>query len=426
MQVTRLDLLGDLRVVVSRPDRPGAVRVAVFPVVAGRLAEPCAGRARAVSEPLPVGAVAARTVVVTARTPSVAERTIAVTPGPVVVTARTPSVAERTIAVTPGPVVTAAEGTVRTTGTNRPVSVTARTVIAATEGAVTVTTRAVIATTEGAVRPAGAVGAVTIATRPVIATTERAVRPTGAVGAVTVTTRPVVATPERAVTVTTRPVIATPERAVTVTTGTVIATTERTVPVTAGAIVTTAERTVSVSTRPVVATAERTIRAPGANRAVTVTTGSVVATTEGTVTITTRTVGRSAVRSPRGAVRARSTLTEVTTSRPPIRRLVGGTTGAATVVATLPLAAFEVARSGRPPTAVTAPLRTAVASRPVLTVAVAPVSSLFVVVRHRSSSLRAEIRCPDGRPLCRCVWAVQLALRQVHHEPSAESTCGAP
>ncbi|PYY33244.1 hypothetical protein DEJ16_13675 [Curtobacterium sp. MCJR17_055] len=390
MQVTRLDLLGDLRVIVPRPDRPGAVRVAVFPVVAGRLAEPRAGRARAVSEPLPVGAVAARTVVVTARTPSVAERTIA---------------------VTPGPVVTAAEGTRRTTGTNRPVSVTARTVIAATDGAVTVTTRAVIATTEGAVRPAGAVGAVTIATRPVIATTERAVRPAGTVGAVTVTTRPVVATPERAVTVTT---------------GTVIATTERTVAVTAGAIVTTAERTVSVSTRPVVATAERTIRAPGANRAVTVTTGSVVSTTEGTVTITTRTVGRRAVRSPRGAVRARSTLTEVTTSRPPIRRLVGGTTGATTVVATLPLAAFEVARSGRPPTAVTAPLRTAVASRPVLTVAVAPVSSLFVVVRHRSSSLRAEIRCPDGRPLCRCVWAVQLALRQVHHEPSAESTCGAP
>jgi len=34
VEVTRVDLLGDLRVVVPRADRLGAVRVAVFPVIA--------------------------------------------------------------------------------------------------------------------------------------------------------------------------------------------------------------------------------------------------------------------------------------------------------------------------------------------------------------------------------------------------------
>ena len=279
VEVTGIDLVRDLGVVVTRADRTGAVRVPVFPVVPSGLAEAGAGRAVTVAEPLPIGSTVAG-----------------------------------------GAVVIATERTVIAAATNGPISVTAGTVIVAAEGPVTITTGTVIVPTERTVVAATANGPVAITA-----------------GAIVVPT----------------------ERPVTITTGTVIVPTER---------------------------------------PVTITTRTVIVPTERTVTITTRTVSCGPVRSPRRTVVPGSTFAEFTAGRPSVRAVAARTIPTRGPTTSTPtFTSFEVTRPRRPTTAV------AFASRSIRTVSVTPVSPLFVVVRHRSSSLRAEDSCLGDRPLCRCV-----------------------
>ena len=294
VEVTGIDLVRDLGVVVTRADRTGAVRVPVFPVVPSGLAEAGAGRAVTVAEPLPIGSTVAG-----------------------------------------GAVVIATERTVVATTANGPISVTAGTVIVAAEGTVTITTGTVIVPTE------------------------------------------------RTVTVTTRTVVVPTERTV------VAATANGPVAITAGAIVVAAEGPVTITTGTVIAPTERTV---------TVTTRTVIVPTERTVTITTRTVSCGPVRSPRRTVVPGSTFAEFTAGRASVRAVAARTIPTRGPTTSTPtFTSFKVTRPRRPTTAVT------FASRSIRTVSVTPVSPLFVVVRHRSSSLRAEDSCLGDRPLCRCV-----------------------
>ncbi|MBM7474323.1 hypothetical protein [Curtobacterium herbarum] len=326
VEVASVDLVRDLRVVVTRADRPGAVRVAVFPVVTRSLAEPCTGRAVAVAESFALGstiprgtvvvatertvvaATAERTVTITTRSivvptertvsASTADRAVTITTGTVIpATERTISagVAHGTFAVATGTVVAATERTVVATAAERTVTITTRTVITPTERTVTITTRTVVVPTERTVP---------ITTGPIVVPTERTVTGSTAGRTVTVTTRTVVASTERTVPITTGPIVVPTERTVTgstagrtvtVTTRTVVASTERTVPIATGPIVVPTERTVTgsaagrtvtVTTRTVVASTSRTVA---------ITTRPIVTSTERTVTITTRTVRRGTV-----------------------------------------------------------------------------------------------------------------------------------
>ncbi|WP_260497670.1 hypothetical protein, partial [Curtobacterium herbarum] len=121
VEVSGIDLVRDLGVVVTRADRTGAVRVPVFPVVPSGLAEAGAGRAVTVAEPLPIGSTVAGGAVVIAT-----ERTVVAT------TANGP------ISVTTGTVIVPTE---------RTVTITTGTVIVPTERTVTITTRTVVVPT---------------------------------------------------------------------------------------------------------------------------------------------------------------------------------------------------------------------------------------------------------------------------------------
>jgi len=412
VEVAGIDLVGDLRVVVTRADRTGAVRVAVFPVVPSSLTEAGAGRAVTVTEPLPVGSTVAGGALVVA-----AERTVVA--------------AERTITIATRTVVVAAERTVTAPPANGPVTITAGPVIVPTERTVTITAGPVVVPTERTVAAPPTHGPVTIATGAVIVPTERTVTiATGAVivpteRTVTIATRTVVVAAERTVTIATGAVIVPTERTVTIATRTVIVPTERTVTIATRTVVVAAERTVTIATRTVVVAAERTVTAPPANgpvtvtagpvivptertvtiparpvivpteRTVTITTRPVIVPTERTVTITTRPVSCRTVRSPRRTVVPGSAFAEVATRGPTIRAVAARTIATRAPTAGTPtFTTLEVTRARRPTTAV------AFAARSIRTVSVSTVSPLFVVVRHRSSSLRAETRAPA---IVRCV-----------------------
>ena len=176
---------------------------------------------------------------------------------------------------------------------------------------------------------------------------------------------------------------------VTVTAGTVVVPTERPVTITTGTVIVPTERTVTITTGTVIVPTERTV---------TITTRTVIVPTERTVTITTRTVSCGPVRSPRRTVVPGSTFAEFTAGRASVRAVAARTIPTRGPTTSTPtFTSFKVTRPRRPTTAV------AFASRSIRTVSVTPVSPLFVVVRHRSSSLRAEDSCLGDRPLCRCV-----------------------
>jgi hypothetical protein len=434
VEIAGIDLLGDLRVVVARADRPSAVRVTVFPVVTGSLTETSTCRAVAVAESLPLGTTVAggSVVVATERTvvAAAAERTVAITTGPIIVPT------ERTVPITTGPVVVPTERTVVASAAHGTVTITTGPIIVPTERTVPITTGPIIVPTERTVVASAAHGTITITTRPVIVPTERTIpittrpiiaptertipittRPiivptertvvaSAAHGTITITTRTVIVPTERTIPITTRPVIAPTERTIPITTGPVIAPTERTIPITTRPVIAPTERTVPITTGPVIVPTERTIVAAAAHGTVTIATGPVIAPTGRTVSITTRTVSCGSVRTPRRTIVPGTAIAEVTARGPAIRAVAPGSIAAGpTTFRARTFATFEVTRARGPATAV------AFTSRPIRTVSVTPVSSLFVVVRHRSSSLRADDSCLGDRPLCRCVVLGQSALR---------------
>ncbi|WP_181420092.1 hypothetical protein [Curtobacterium sp. MCPF17_003] len=403
VEVARLDLLGDLRVVVARTDRLRAVRVAVFPVVARGLTEAGAGVTAAVPETTTfITAVATRAVRRTAAERTVGGTTTGRTIGGTT-TVRAVPVTSRTVRATTVRAVAVSGGTVRTT-TVRAVAVSSGTVRATAVRAVAVTSRTVRATTERTV-----------------AVTARPVRGSATVGTITVSSGTFGrSTTVRTIAITSGTVRTTAVRAVAITSGTVRgAATERTVPITTRTVGSALERSVAVTARPV--------RATTTERTITVTSRAVRATTVRTIAIAPRTIGTArtiAARRPTG-------VTTVALPRRPVVPVAGSertiavatrravpsgcavterTVSTLRTITTVTFTALELARSRRPTTiALAAPPRSAVATGEPVAVpsgsisAVPVVPPLIVVVRHRCSSSRARCSASGVRPLCRCV-----------------------
>ncbi|XNN87645.1 hypothetical protein ACL00T_15075 [Curtobacterium flaccumfaciens] len=417
VEVARLDLLGDLRVVVARTDRLRAVGVAVFPVVARGFSKSGAGVTCPVTEAATfLTAVATRAVRRTA-----AERTVGgTTSGRAVgrsATVRAVPVTSGTVRTTTVRTVAISGGTIRTT-TVRTVPVTSRTVRATTERTVAITPRTVRRS----------------ATVRAIAITSRTVRGAATVRAIAITSRTVRgAATVRAIAITSRTVRgAATERTVAVTSGTVRgAATVRAIAIPARTVRAALERAVTVTTR--------TVRAPTTERTVTVTSRAIGAATERTIAIPPRTIGTartiaarrpagvSTITLPRRTVVAvagpERTVAVATRSAVPSRRAVTErTVSTLRTITTVAFAALELAGTGRPPTiALAVPTRSAVATWEPVAVpsgsisAVPVVPPLIVVVRHRCSSSRARSRASGVRPLCRCVGC------RVGHPTSASS-----
>ncbi|WP_175477446.1 hypothetical protein [Curtobacterium sp. MCBA15_008] len=393
VEVARVDLLGDLRVLVTRTDGLGAVRIAVLPVVARTFTEAGAGVTAAVAEALAV--VPATAVAVGTAT----ERTVTVALRPVA-TRAVRSSAERGAVSVATRAITIAGRAVRSVGTVRTVAVASRAVRSiGTVRAVAVASRTI--RTEGAV----AVASRTIRTERTIPITTRTI---------TVTSRTV--RTERTVAVASRTIRT--ERTVSITTRTITVTsrtvrTERTIPVTRRTVGT--ERPVPVTSRTVrterpVPITSRTIRT---ERTIPVTSRTI--RTERTIPITTRTVSTARPVPPGRPARLIAVTaprrTTVTVAEGPVAvaeratTITSGPTSARTIsvaagrVAPLALTTLEVTGAGRPTISAVTPGRpVAIAPRSVSAVPVVP--SLLVVVRHRCSSLRARAR---ARAIVRCV-----------------------